>query len=518
MPPLNLNNIYLWKKNSVYNFPWQRQHLNVDFLKYEQKRIKETSEWYFNEWQRAKIGESLKEVYYYAIPIDVDSSLKVAISSKGNYNFCGLSALKNCLQIQLLMLLPQTKNIPKPNSLIRINKSKKDFIHNEKNNRVEYVIIVEDFEEVDSSYIYVDIPHEKKDIYKFMKENMINDDLIISSFQPTISGSPYTNRKGGISFSAFLESNPFSEELIKTLKLMQPLEFTDLQFKIPPKLIIGKKFISPEGIIFNLSEKNVIGKNFFSAFSSYNYDKLNSELTKRDYFNGEYSIACSLTPRGDNASELLRDIISKFLKTEITHPFTKDELNSCDIDLSKTQKNISEDLWLQVINQKQITPLLNQNSPEIIKLRESLIPHWKIILESLGLKKKTEQEARVYSYASFDNILRVAKSIARDEYKENVDDTNLKKSFNLFVENADSLVNNPKIQKYAKIVIPDFIESEKFNTIRAELSIHSLNITELFESVNEFFKDIYELQEYIDRKLIPSGNVYEPKQGYYKWV
>lgn len=515
---MNTNHIYLWKKRSIYTYPWQRQFLNIDFLKYEQKRIRDTAKWY-TKFQKTKAGQNLEEVYYYVIPIELDSRWKAAIASKGNYNYVGLSALKNCLQIQLLMLISKDKTVPKDYSLIRIIISKKDYIHNEKKNEVRYIIRVEDFEYIDPSYPYVGIPYEKRSISKFIKENLVNDDFIANSFQPTISGSPYVvNKKGGISFSAFLMNAPFSDELIRTLKLMQPLEFSDIQYELPSKLIKGKNIFVSNGLKFRVTEKNVLGENFFTAFSSSNYDTLNHELIKRDTFRGEYSIACSLTPRGDKASELLRDILSKFVKTEIMHPFSTDELKYWDIDLSKTQKSIDEDLWLQVVNQKQIKPVIIDNNPDIIKLRQNLIVEWKSILESVGLKKNIDHEAKVYSYASLNNIIKVAQSIARDEYKNQVTESILNKSFKLFIENADVLTNNPKIQHQAKVVIPEMYESAKFNAVRAELSVNLLDTKELFNNVKEYFKDIYELQEYIDNKLLPNGCIFEPKRGFYKWI
>ena len=517
MSNLNLSQVYFWKKKSIYACPWQRQFLNIDFLKYEKKRIKDVGKWY-SVFQKLKIGSSLNEVYYYVIPLELDSEWKVAIASKGNYNYVGLSALKNCLQVQLIMLILKDKAIPRDYSLIRISKSKKDFIHNERKNEAKYVIISDDFQEEDPSLVYVDVPFEKRVISKFIKENLVNDNLIADSFQPTISGSPYVvNKKGGISFSAFLKTSPFSDELMNTLKMMQPIEFSDIQFQLSPKLMEGKNVLASKGFKFRVAEKSILGSNYYSAFSSNDYKKLNNELIKRDMFKGEYSIACSLTPKGDKASELLRDVISKFVKTEIMHPYSTDELKYCDVDLLKTQRNIDEDLWLQVVNQRQLKPVI-QESSEVNALRQNLVKEWQIILESLGLKKNTEHEAKVYATATFSNILRVAQSMSRDIQKNIVTGSILSKSFNLFIQNADGLINNDEIQYQSKVVIPEKFESAKFNAIRAELSVNLLDINELFNNVKDYFKDIYELQEYIDKNLLPNGYLFEPKMSFYKWI
>ena len=257
MVNLGLSGVYLWKRNSVYTYPWQRQFLNVDFLKYEKKRIQDVAKWY-SKFQKVKVGQKLEEVYYYVTPTELSSEWKGAIASKGNYNFVGLSALKNCLQVQILMLFPKEKSAPRDYSLIRISGAKKDYIHNEKKGEAQYIIMSDEFQEQDPSLVYLDVPYEKKVISKFIKENLVNDDFIANSFQPTISGSPYVvNKKGGVSFSAFLKNTPFSEELFNVLKLMQPPEFSDVQFQLSPKLIEGKNILSSQGLKFRVAEKSI---------------------------------------------------------------------------------------------------------------------------------------------------------------------------------------------------------------------------------------------------------------------
>lgn len=518
MDQLSLNKIYLWKKKSIYTYPWQRKFLNIDFLKYEQKRIEDVRVWY-NLFQKAKLGEILSEVYYYVLQTELSSDWKAAIALKGNYNYAYVSALKNCPQMQLIALFPKNVPLPKDYSSIRITKSKKDYIHNEKTNEAEYVINVESYVEVDPSFTYVDVPYERKSISKFIKENLINEDLIADSFQPTISGSPYVvNGKGGISLAAFFGKSAFSEELIASLKLMQPPEFSDMQFQIPEMLLKGKTFSNPalKGIKFNVAERSFIGKNFYSAFSSYDYKRVDEELVRRHMFKGEYSIACSLTPRGKD-SELLRDILSKFIKTEIMQPFNTDELIESDVDLKRVQSNITEDLWLQVVNQKQMTPIIDENEINISKLRESLNNEWQAILDALGFKKNIEHEINVYTQASLTNIIRVAQSIARDEQLNKVNSSAVNKSFRIFVQNAKGLIDNREIQHYVQTIIPQMYESKKFNAVRAELMVNILTIQQLFENVKNIFNDIYELQGYID-KLQLEGYLFEPTRGFYKWI
>jgi hypothetical protein len=517
METLSLNRCYPWKKNSLCSYPWQRQYLNVDFLKYEVKRVKDVREWY-NQFQKARVGDSLGEVYYYVVPVELNSAWKAAVAEKGDYNYVGLSALKNCLQIQLLMLVPESLSSPKEYSLIRIAKSKKEYVHNVTRNIAEWVILLEEYQEIDPSYLYVDVPFEKRSIGKFIRENIVNDEHIADSFQPVVSSAPFVaNKKGGVSLSSFQGWSTFSEEFIETLKLMQPPEFSDLSLNFPKSLLKGNTNEIVQGIKFMVSERNILGSNYFSAFSTTKYQQLESELLRRKSFCGEYSIACLLNPRGDG-TELFSDIISKFVKTEVTLPFRVDELKyDFDIDLKQAQARIDEDVWLQVANQRQNNPIVVADAQLCGKLRRSLILDWQSILEQLGLKKNTEHVSRVQASISFENILRVAKSMARDECKVELDDSILNRSWRLFINNAEKLVENPIIQNNVKVAIPEYHEDRRFNAVRAELSVSPLTVTELFENVKLLFEDIHKLQEYLD-KLYLRGYIFSRSAGLYEWL
>jgi len=497
---------------SPYGRPWQRQFLNLDFLKYEKKRIKDVREWHAS-FLKARCGDKLSEVRLYVLPIELDSKIKAAIALKGNYSYVGLSALRNCAQIPFLLLIPDGKPPPQEYSIIRIINPKKDFIHDKHTNRVEYVLIAEDFEELDSACVYVDVPYERRSITQFIKENLTGDLELAQSLQPTISGAPYVlNDKGGIALSAFMRGDGFTSEFVRTLKLMQPPEFTDLGMESNS----SGKFHLSRGVKFSLTDKVMPGKNFFTAFSSGNYAVLNAELIERQLHNGEYSIACGLTPKGDDPSELLQDILSKFVKTEITTPSDFEELKQADINLSYAQEKIDEDLWLQIVDQRQKQPATNLSPNEASNWLRRVKVQWSAILEALNLKD-AQHEAKVYTATSLNNILRVAQSIAREECKPDVTEAEIKKSFELFARNSLELTENRQIQHMALTRLPSMFEDAKFKAVRAELSVNKLNITDLFQNVKEYFKDLEDLQKLVD-KLKLSGYVFEPKQGVYYWV
>jgi hypothetical protein len=515
MSPFDLDKFYFWRNKSLYKYPWERRHLNVDFLKYEQKRIDDVKRWY-DKFEKAKVGDTLEEVSYYVVPLEIDSNWKAEISLR-NLNYIGVSALKNSLQIGLIVLLPKDQTIPKDYSLIKILKSKKDAIFPKNGTRGVYVIYAEEIQKLDSASIYVDVPYEKRSINKFFLENFGNDEVIADSFQPVISSSPYqVNYKGGISLSMFSGITSFSKEFTTTLKMMQPPEYSDIQAYLPKKVLDGRLQLFIKGIGFHVSEKNQLGKNYFSAFSSNKYKNLNEELIKRSVFRGEYSIACSLTPRGDNSEELMKDILSKFVNTEITRPFNTDELIEYDLDLKRVQKNIDEDIQLQIANQRQLKPSVN-NDADILSLRKSLVQDWKGIAENLNIKNTGHRILSVYPTNSLNNIIKVAQSLARDLNKKEIDESIIKKSYKIFTENSDALVHSPQIQNNVMNVIPQRRDDEKTDSIIAELSVDCLDIDQLYYALQDIFKDIYEVQTYVDR-LLKRGDIYEPTRGKYKSI
>lgn len=517
--PLTTNDIYLWRRKSIYKNPWDRQHLNVDFLKFEQKRINNTKDWY-NKFQKASLGDTLEDVDYFVVPISLDSYRKAEIFSR-NYNYVGVSALKNSLQMGLILVFPEGTKLPKEYSLIKIYSPIKEVISN-KDNTGLYIIYAEKFERLDPSTLYVDVPSENKSVHKFFLENFHEDD-VARTFQPVISSSPYqVENKGGISLSTFSSESHFSREFFTTLKLMQPLEYSDISNYFPKRLKLGFKHEFDNGLSFQVAEKQekgILSKNHFSAFSSYNYDSLKSELVKREVFRGEYSIASSIQPKGDSSSDLLKDFTSKFVNTEITRPFNAENLYHSDIDLKKVRHNINEDIQLQIAKQRTSEPSIEVSHEELNRLRKDISQQWKVVADELKLELNNHRINTLYPKKTLSNVMRIAQSIARDSNLNSVDSSTINKSFKMFVDNSDSLVNNSDILKHVKIDIPKQRENEKIDAIRAELDLDCLTLNQLYESLKELylFKDIHDLQYYVD-ELLKAGYIFEPTQGKYKAI
>ncbi len=204
---LSLNEYYLWKSNSASRYPWQRKFLNVDFLKYEQRRIKLLSSWYCS-YINKDYGSTLEETSFYVIPIELSSSWKSTIAELGYTNYIGLSALQNSPQILLIGLFSSLDtNFPKEYSLIKI-RAKKVALINRKLGIPSYAVHIESWESLPSDTIYIDTPHDKKLIPEILKENLTHDEQLVAAFQaPIISAPKVYGSIGGIALSCMAASS-----------------------------------------------------------------------------------------------------------------------------------------------------------------------------------------------------------------------------------------------------------------------------------------------------------------------
>lgn len=120
----------------------------------------------------------------------------------------------------MIGLIPQIIKQPIDHRLINITKSKKLYSFNRLFNKVECVLVIEDWEELESDKIYVDVSHESKIISKILDENLFGDEQISLCFQSPIISAPFDGSIGGISLSSISGSSSFSKELTKTIQLM----------------------------------------------------------------------------------------------------------------------------------------------------------------------------------------------------------------------------------------------------------------------------------------------------------
>ena len=392
------------------------------------------------------------------------------------------------------MIYPSDKNLPKDYSLIRIENAKKDYIEDSISGEVEWAINAESFEELDPLSIYVDVPTEKKGIFKFFKENLFPEENVAEAFQLPVSSAPYNGNIGGVSLSYNIQSRYLGlapRELVKVLKFIHPPEVIDISSIYPESILKGANFncTSFGDGISNFSERNSIGKNYSSIFQTPTIKVLDEELNKREKFRGEYSISCDISQaKGESSRDLLRNILARFLRTESNTNF---ELADWEGDLAKTKRLVGEELWIQIANQRQNEArIIDENL--VIDLKKKLNHQTQNILDSLNLTKKIPNEIGIYSKKATENVLRVAQALARDANKKEVSEEILKKAYSIFIRNSDRLVSDEDIQFEAKKILE--VEKREWEdkrelAIRAATNIKDCYIRYLFESVGGLFKN-----------------------------
>lgn len=496
---LRLNDYYLWKKYPTYSeFPWDRQYLNVEFLEFEKIRVSKVEDWY-KEFSRAEDGKALEEISLYVVPLSMDSSWNVAIESQTNSKSIGLSALYNTPIAVSIGLIPPSKNIPEDYNLISIIKSKKSYIYNEKLNISESVILIEEWEELPSDSIYLDVPYERRIIENLFAENLPLDREISRSFQAPILSAPYDGKVGGISLSSLSWNSKLALELQKVIQLMVPPEYRDMG---PPKKAISGINFDSNTIQYKLAEKPKIGQIILSKVYSDNYSKMHQSLVERNNFEGEYSLFSSVKVSKATIRQMIFKTFMNFTQTEITLSDIDQLLNDEDMYIRPLLKTIDENLWIQVVHAHQNNPKEGKNyDKEYRDITELLYKDYDILLADKFKQEKTRDYIiQSMLYKTNSNIKRIAQSFARADDKKEITKKYLKDSRNIVLDNFERLISEPSIKKEINFM-GDHESDERYNVVQAAL-INTPNLTavEIFLEVKstDLFKDEYDLQGLLD--------------------
>jgi len=277
----------------------------------------------------------------------MDSSWNVAIESQTSSKPIGLSALYNTPIAINIGLIPTGKKMPEEYSLINIIKSKKTYILNEKLNKSESAILIEEWEELPTDFIYLDIPYEKRIIENLFTENLPLDKEVSRSFQSPILSAPYDGKVGGISLSSLSWNSRLAIELMKIIQLMVPPEYRTID--LPKKAINGISFES-NTFRYKIAEKPKVGHNLLTRIYSDNYNKLHQFLFERKNFEGEYSVFSSIKVSEGTRRQKILQTFKNFTKTEITLADIDQLLTEDDIYIRPLMKSIDENLWIQVVH------------------------------------------------------------------------------------------------------------------------------------------------------------------------
>lgn len=497
--PLRINDYYLWKKYPTHSeFSWDRTYVNVEFLEYEKKRINKLEKW-FKDFNRSEGGSLLEEVSFYTVPLKINSSWNIAAESQTNSRPIGLSGLFNTPIATILGLIEIEKEAPKEYTLINITKSKKSYIYNDKLKKSEPAILIEEWEELPSDSVYLDVPYEKRFIENLFTENLPLDKEISRSFQAPILSAPYDGNLGGISLSSLSWNSKLALELMKSIQLMVPPEYRDMPS--PKKLINGISFYS-NNIGYKIAERPKLGSNILSKLYSENYNKLYDCIRERKTFQGEYSLFSSIKINEGTRRQRILETFRNFTQNEITLSDIDQLLSEEDMYIRPLINSIDENLWIQVAHAHQNYPSEGKKyDKEYSEIIELLSKDYDFILAD-KIKQEQTRLLVVRSMLTMTgyNVKRLAQSFARANDKNEITAKFLKDSRRIIIDNFERLLSEPSIKKEIDS-IKDHESNERYNVVQAAL-INTPNLTaiEIFREVNStgLFKNEYDLQSLLD--------------------
>ncbi|MBU7029911.1 MAG: hypothetical protein HXS48_23450 [Theionarchaea archaeon] len=514
--PLTLDDYYLWRKDTK-RYPWQRQYLNVEFYKYERKRIVKAQDWY-KKARRVGLNSNLDEISLYVVPSELSTSWKAAIAESGNFSYIGLSVLVNSPQTSLIGLIPHAVKQPQEYRLILVKKSKGKIVFNRRLNEPAFVTIIEEWEYLDSDYIYRDVPYERRIVSKIIREYLIDDKQISLSFQSPVMGAPYDGTFGGISLSSIAGDSSFAKELVKTIQLIVPPEYRTVR---PPKSVYrGSAFNYARGIDFCFAERPYPSSNILSSICTNKYAGVNKELSKRRTFTGEFSIFSTINHMG-NGTDVWKELLRNFTNTEVTLPENLDDLVEADVYLKYLRNVINEDLWIQVVHSRQYRPGMNAEMDDVlIGVAAGLKKDFDVLLSDIH-RKEEDKEYLVMSLLgpSVHNLRRIAQSLARSDEKEVLNADYFKKARNLLIDNFTGFIEHPNFKKMREKMEASRADA-RFSVVQTEI-VHNprSSVVEIFQAVKSkgLFRDVYDLQGLLDW-MKKKGYVIVDMNKQYRWV
>jgi hypothetical protein len=514
MPTLEREAYYLWYADSSVTLPQERS-LNVDFLKSERRRIEEAHDW-DEEYRSADRGDKLPEYITYIIPIDVSKILKRRVNNRG-YNIMGTSALRNSLQAEKLALFPDDMDLPADYSLIRIYEPKKEVVVFEGDTFGTDAIIVEDFEPLETDYIYQDMSSTRTNLLDLLKDYLGGDDLMAQSVHsPMISSPPAIQDTGGIGSASLTPNNDFANTLNEQVARMLPPEYTN--YGPPSKDIQGYHERHSKGrgrkIVYKTAEKIPKSKSRVGITRGSSYRNVQEQAQTRATFSGEYSYLGNIVPNSKRKVDVVQDALNHFTQNEITIS-SYDELKQADVDLTRLKKDITdyEDIWIDIVDSRQVMPSIDRQQIDKERLVDKLIKDWEIFLPQMGYEDSPRQISELRAEQTYVNVLRLAQKIARSDKREQVTKDDIKNARRNFKHQAERLLASdvvkdatPEIKRNQtadrESIVHTFLQSKPCP--KGELLSHLLD-TRQFEKEGS-------TEQFIDR-MVDRGYIYRTPDG-----
>ena len=424
---INVPNLdyYLWSQKSSYHEPWKRQYLNTDFLDYENKRIKLARNWY-NTFEKTEIGSKLDLVELHCLQADYNRIYpyrKALLSEYKDYEFICLSALSNSVQYPILALIEKRK-LPEYHSLIRIDVAQKKRLMGKSLDPLDVVLILE-YQTLHSDKILVDVPVENNFVSKIISENLVDDKTLSIALQsPLLSSPPNIGELGGISLTSFSDRSGFNKKVIKNLMHALPPFYSNI--RPTKKTVSGYSMKLMDGLSIRVAEKfPKIGHYAEGITDNSNFD---SAMRKRVSFDGEYSILSNFSHSHESGTRALLEDITSFGRTEVFIPRNLDK-SIDDKKLHKFEREINEDFWIQIAHARQFSPNIQKSDNLFVMYKEYLKNDFDALVTNIG--KSKESYVEFLAEQNIDSLVRNAKSLARSESTDILQEHHFKKSRDL---------------------------------------------------------------------------------------
>lgn len=390
---------------------------------------------------------------------------------------------------------------------------------NQRLNETAFVIVIEEWEYLDSDYVYLDVPYEKRIVSKIISEYLVDDEQISLSFQSPVISAPYDGSFGGISLSSIAGGSSFAKELVKTIRLLVPPEYRTV---MPPKSVYkGSTFNYARGIDFQFAERPYTSRNILSGICPKEYAGVDKELSRRRTFTGEFSIFSTINPVG-SGTEAWKELLGNFTNTEVTLPENLDDLIEADVYLKYLRNVINEDLWIQIVHSRQYKPEINSEMDDVfIRAVAGLKKDFDVLLSDIHKKEEEDREYVVRSLLSPSvyNLKRLAQSFARSDEKEVLNADHLKRARNLLIDNFTGFIEHPEFKRMRWKMEASRAQA-RFSVVQTEIVNNPRSsAAEIFEAVKStgLFKDVYDLQDLLDW-MQERGYVIVDMKKQYRWV
>lgn len=521
----SLDELYRWRRWETSNaqYPWDRFR-NSERYKHEVVMVQKTGEW-CKKFLRTGRNKSLPEVRYYTVPVKLSPGWRAAIRTlskelghQRTFAVSGLSALPRSEVNQYLAVFPRDIRTPLDYSLVRILEATKRTITNQDTCDSQDVVEVTEWEQLESEQVYVDIPYEKNIVKKVLADGLTPDETINQSFQHPILSAPPGERVGGVTLSSFSASSDFAQELVRSIERMVPPEFNSLN--PPPSIERGRLREIIPGIQLKVSEARNSNSNIFSGLAPRNFAPIKSTLEKRTSYdgNGEHSVFSTISAPEKQSIEMQNELIHHFTATDVALPYELAHLVTSDIDLTSLNREINEDLHIQVVHARQFLPT-PKNDDVVFKLGKKLRKDFEVLLADID-QDETAKELLVKNIAveARKNGLRTGQARARAHENEIVEESYLEQERRRIIRDFEKFLEETKLESFAPEQVQKSVADKKSLIQNCLERYGEATSNEIFQDVRSSsrFNGFSQLEKFLSR-LERAGEVI-CVNGRYRWV